>query len=123
MKCTEKIGVAPPQPSMGPRRFAWRRTNLRAVSSQFQKISMLFSTPGGGRFSRAPPFMKTPGIHVHRSMPTGSSFVKSNTSAHSRFMSAFAGERKGFAESLPGLCIEVRHAQARGLQFVDSLQA
>jgi len=38
---------------------------------------MLFSTPGGGLFSRAPPFMKTLGIHVHRLQPGGSSFVKS----------------------------------------------
>jgi len=38
---------------------------------------MLFSTPGGGLFSRAPPFVKTLGIHVHRLRPGGSSFVKS----------------------------------------------
>jgi len=47
----------------------------------FQKISMLFSTPGGGRFSRAPPFVKALGLHVHMSVLGGSSFVKLNTRA------------------------------------------
>ena len=46
-----------------------------------KKISMLFSTPGGGRFSRAPPFVKTLGLHVHRSVLGGPSFVKLNTGA------------------------------------------
>ena len=41
-----------------------------------KKISMLFSSPGGGRFSRAPPFMKSHRIHVHQSPPTVPSFVR-----------------------------------------------
>src|SRR5438093_5142223 len=32
--------------------------NTLSRRSPSQKISMLFSTPGGGRFSRAPPFVK-----------------------------------------------------------------
>src|SRR6266699_530186 len=43
---------------------------------------MLFSTPRGGRFSRASPFMKTLGTHVHRSLPRGSSFAKSATTTY-----------------------------------------
>src|SRR5438874_1548975 len=42
---------------------------------------MLFSTPGSGRFSRAPPFVKALGLHVHRSVPGSPSFVKLNTGA------------------------------------------
>jgi len=45
---------------------------------------------------------------------------------YQRSLSALESLRRGtecFAESLPRLCIEVRHAQVRGLQFVDSLQA
>ncbi len=48
------------------RRFVHRRAALKAVPGPFQKISMLFSTPRGGRFSRAPPFVKELEFHVHR---------------------------------------------------------
>jgi len=48
-----------------------------------QKISILFSTPPRVVFfSRAPPFVKTLGIHVHPSLLRGSSFVKGHAAKH-----------------------------------------
>src|SRR6266571_7182726 len=41
----------------------------------YQKISILFSTPGGGRFSRAPPFVKCAEFHVQPVLLGPSSFV------------------------------------------------
>src|SRR6266699_6562493 len=41
----------------------------------FRKNKHVFSTPGGGRFSRAPPFVKSLRIHVHQSPPIPPSFV------------------------------------------------
>src|SRR5207249_8029044 len=67
----------------------------------FQEISMLFSTPGGGRLSRAPPFVKALGLHVHMSVPGGSSFVKSNTSTRFGLMRPLD---KGDGGALQNLC-------------------
>jgi hypothetical protein len=99
MKCTEKIRVAPPLPSRDPQRFAWRRTNLRAVSDQFQNKHAFLDPRGWSIFPR-------PALHEDtrdpRSLFDAHRFFlrEIEYQRHSRLMSAFAGERKGFAESL-----------------------
>src|SRR5207302_2030541 len=58
-----------------------------ALSRNFsfpKKISMLFSTPRGGRFSRAAPFVKTLLTHVQFVLPTLPSFAAPREMVHNR---------------------------------------